>query len=123
MLRIDQNKERPGEDTAVAIGTFDGMHRGHQQSLWRLKQAASRQGLATAVYTFSGIPGAVLGKKTGALFTKSEKQAAFAVQGIDYLWMQKFTRELADMPAEAFVDFLLSFTFSRLCAILATGKR
>ena len=117
MLRIDKNKERPGEDTAVAIGTFDGMHRGHQQILWRLKQAASRQGLATAVYTFSGIPGAVLGKKTGALFTKSEKQAAFAAQGIDYLWMQKFTRELADMPAEAFVDFLLSALRARVIVV------
>lgn len=92
MLRIDQNKERPGEDTAVAIGTFDGMHRGHQQILWRLKQAASRQGLATAVYTFSGIPGAVLGKKTGALFTKSEKQAAFAAQGIDPVHFQRAAR-------------------------------
>ena len=65
MLRIDQNKERPGEDTAVAIGTFDGMHRGHQQILWRLKQAASRQGLATAVYTFSFVCAARTGHRCG----------------------------------------------------------
>ena len=46
--------------SAVTIGAFDGVHRGHQEVLAHLKREAQSLGLQTAVITFEPMPGEFL---------------------------------------------------------------
>ena len=59
-------------DTVVCLGTFDGVHRGHQALIARAAQVGREQGLLPCAYTFDAPPAAVLthqqahGRKGGA---------------------------------------------------------
>ena len=90
---------------AVALGTFDGLHLGHRAILSRLKEEAKTEDLCTMVYTFSNLPQNLFGKDIGNLFSEAEKAEIFAKTGVDFLVMEEFNLEIADMPPEKFVDF------------------
>lgn len=92
------------KDTAVALGTFDGMHLGHKSIIGKMVREA--KGLRTAVYTFLNIPAAFFGEGTEALFTKGEKIRAFADMGVDLLILEDFDQKMAAIPPERFVDRL-----------------
>lgn len=98
------------EPTAVAIGKFDGMHRGHRKLFSCLMKRAEEKGLKTAVFTFHPSPAVFFsGKQEGELTTQEEKRQIFERMGIDYLVECPFGKETADMEPEAYVkDFLLS---------------
>ena len=98
------------ESTAVAIGKFDGMHRGHRKLFSCLLEKAEEKGLKTAVFTFHPSPAVFFsGKQEGELTTQKEKRQIFERMGIDYLVECPFDKKTADMEPEAYVkDFLLS---------------
>ncbi len=92
---------------AIAIGTFDGLHKAHQRVLEVLKQEAARIGGGSMVFTFYGLPSAFFGEEKQALFTKEEKIRAFAETGIDYLHIVEFDKCFAEISKEAFLQYLL----------------
>ncbi|MDE6685797.1 MAG: riboflavin biosynthesis protein RibF [Lachnospiraceae bacterium] len=82
------------EDTAVAIGKFDGIHRGHKALLQEILDA-KKHGLKAVVFTFYPLPTVVFGQgKVGtqpfdrrfqSLSTRAEKRRYLEEAGIDYL--------------------------------------
>ena len=55
-MRIVRHPLAATADTALAIGSFDGVHRGHAALLERLREAARRERLEPAVLTFEPLP-------------------------------------------------------------------
>jgi riboflavin kinase/FMN adenylyltransferase len=95
--------------TVVTVGTFDGVHRGHQDVLARLVSKAERASLPSVVVTFDIHPLEVVRPEAAPqlLTVADEKIEVIAESGIDYLAMLRFTSELAAYPAERFVDEIL----------------
>lgn len=101
-----QPLERP---TVVAVGTFDGVHTGHQLLLAHVsRQARRREALATVV-TFEPYPAQVLSPQTAParLTTLEEKLEFIAKLEIGLCLVVEFTREFAHMPYEMFVRDIL----------------
>jgi len=94
---------------AVAIGMFDGVHRGHQE-LVRRTVAAARTAAGTAtVLTFDPHPAAVLAADAGppTLVSLDRRIALLADAGIEVVVIEPFTSELAGVAAPDFVDQVL----------------
>lgn len=93
--------------SAVAIGKFDGVHRGHQ-SLLRHVLEQKDKGLQAVVFTFDPSPAVLFtGTSLPELTTKREKRKLFAELGIDVLIEFPLTYESAAMPAERFIEQVL----------------
>ena len=92
--------------SAVTIGAFDGVHRGHQEVLAHLKREADKRSLATTVITFEPLPGEFLfpDRAPPRLMTFREKFTALADQGIDNLLCLRFNNRLRTMSPRAFVE-------------------
>lgn len=92
--------------SAVTIGAFDGVHRGHQEVLAHLKREADTRSLATTVITFEPLPGEFLfpDRAPPRLMTFREKFTALADQGIDNLLCLRFNNRLRTMSPRAFVE-------------------
>lgn len=97
------------EPTAIAIGKFDGIHRGHREIFAKLTEAKAL-GLKSAVFTFDPSPATFFsGKVVPELTTKEEKRKMFAKMQMDYLVEYPFTRITADvLPQDYVTDFLLT---------------
>ena len=105
------------EKTAVAIGKFDGFHRGHQKLLNRLKEQKDN-GLASVVFTFVPSPAAFFANEpVKDLTTAEEKRRIFERAGIDYLIEYPFYRETADMEPEDYIKDVLSYRLNAKCVV------
>ncbi|MCS6999267.1 MAG: bifunctional riboflavin kinase/FAD synthetase [Bacteroidota bacterium] len=97
--------------SVVTVGTFDGVHRGHQVIIERLLRYASSTGTRSVVVTFEPHPRIVLQRSSQApislLTTFSEKHALLQRMGIDVLVVIPFTFEFANTTAEEFVRQVL----------------
>ena len=95
------------EPTAITVGTFDGVHLGHQFLLRQLKDLAGERGLRTCVVSFDRSPREFLtGFTTGQLSTSGEKIALLREQGIDYVVPLSFTSQVARVSAKDFTRML-----------------
>ena len=94
--------------SAVAIGKFDGIHRGHQ-SLLRHILEQKEKGLQAVVFTFDPSPAVLFsGTSLPELTTKQEKRKLFEELGIDVLIEFPLTFESAAMEPEAFIEKVLA---------------
>lgn len=100
------DKEHP---TAITIGTFDGVHIGHQKILRRLIKNAELLDLKSTVLTFFPHPRMVLQKDADIklLNTVDEKSKILESLGLDYLIIHPFTKEFSRLSATAFVRDIL----------------
>ncbi|HEX6632722.1 MAG TPA: bifunctional riboflavin kinase/FAD synthetase, partial [Usitatibacter sp.] len=103
-MRIVRHPKPGGPATAVAIGSFDGVHRGHAAILDRLRAEAARRGLAPAVLTFEPLPRELFAPQAAPprLTSLSERLAEIARHGIEIAFVQRFDRRFAALDAEAF---------------------
>ncbi|MGE0809005.1 MAG: bifunctional riboflavin kinase/FAD synthetase [Immundisolibacter sp.] len=95
--------------SVVSIGNFDGVHRGHQAIVARLREHAARLGLPARVVLFEPQPVEFFRPQADEprLMRLREKLAALAGLDVDGVLCLRFDRHLADMPRETFVDRLL----------------
>ena len=98
----------PSRDTVLTIGTFDGVHLGHQQLLHHLKGVAVRNGLLSVVLTFRNHPRLVLNPEVNLHYITALKERVVLLQGqgVDLVIAVDFTRELSLLKAQEFVALL-----------------
>jgi riboflavin kinase/FMN adenylyltransferase len=101
------NDVPPGE-RVVTIGTFDGVHRGHQRLLHQAVQRGDELDLPVLGVTFEPVPAAVLrpDKFQGRISTAEEKLERLAESGLDEIVVVPFTLELSRWTPEAFMTWL-----------------
>lgn len=93
----------PRAERAVALGTFDGVHLGHQAVM----RAAVETGLRSTVVTFSPHPREVLGYEVRLLTTLERKIERIRAVGVDELVVIEFTPQLARLSPHEFVSQVL----------------
>ena len=98
------------EQSAICVGTFDGLHCGHKVVINKTIEQAKKLGLKSLVFTFWPHPHEVIfpDKQVYYLNTFQEKIDLFAELGIDYLILFPFNKEFANKTSKEFIqDFLL----------------
>ncbi|MGQ0767517.1 MAG: bifunctional riboflavin kinase/FAD synthetase [Gemmatimonadota bacterium] len=95
--------------TVVTVGTFDGVHRGHQDVLAHLTERARERNAQSILVTFDPHPLEVVNPAAAPplLTVGDEKLEVLAESRIDYAAVVPFTRELASWDAVRFVDEVL----------------
>ncbi|RYG66804.1 riboflavin biosynthesis protein RibF [bacterium] len=95
------------ESCALTVGTFDGVHRGHQSLIARLKSEADQRGLPCAALTFVDMPYCLFKPEDcpQLLTLAEEKIEAFAHTPLDHLFIIPFTHAIANQSARGFMDF------------------
>ncbi len=102
----------------VTIGSFDGVHLGHQLILKNLVQGAHAAGLPAVVFTFFPHPAVVLGKikQPYYLTTPQERAELMGNLGVDIVITQEFSPTFASITAVEFIGNLKQkLGLSRLC--------
>ena len=109
LIRGLYNLRHPIPASAVTIGNFDGVHRGHQLVISQLKQVAATASLPTVVIIFEPQPIEYFApdKAPKRLARFREKIAYLKAQRIDYLLCLHFDHKLAAQSAEDFVQQIL----------------
>lgn len=100
------------EKTAVALGNFDGIHKGHQVLISRAVETAQKKGIKSAVFTFSEHPRNVIAGSNVVhnIIYEDEKIEILEKMGVDYLFSISF-REIMNLSPRDFVDRILIDTF------------
>ncbi len=94
------------EKSAVTLGKFDGIHRGHQKLIGEVL-AKKEQGLKSVVFTFTQIPGTNVYGKGRTILTREERQNHLEIMGVDYMVECPFVPEIIRMEPEQFVEEVL----------------
>lgn len=117
-MRIHTNTEELHkldiQNPVVSVGTFDGVHRGHQMIVERVKQRAREFSGEAVIITFQPHPRVVLKPDDDffkVLNTHLDKLNRFYQHQIDHLIVLKFDKELAGMTGE---EFIRSYLIERL---------
>ncbi|MDQ2683602.1 MAG: FAD synthetase family protein, partial [Chloroflexota bacterium] len=99
----------------VTIGTFDGVHLGHQALLRGAVKRAAELRVPVLVVTFEPIPASVLRPEQflGRICPVDEKLNAIAHAGPDQILIYEFTREFAQLTAAEFMESITSATHLR----------
>ncbi len=105
------------EPSAVALGKFDGIHRGHRCLLREIKKG-EELGYKSVVFTFDRSPKSLSDPNAKVLLTNREKEQIFAEIGIDYVIECPFTEELRRMEPDAVLKF---FTDRINAKVIVTG--
>ncbi len=109
--------------SAITLGKFDGLHRGHMLLADRLIAECERRRWASAAFTFD-IPPKNLVEDAGLkqLLTREEKAAAFSAKGLDYLFECPFTEEIRSMQPEAFIRWMTEALMAK-CFVIGEDFR
>ena len=98
------------EQYSLAIGFFDGLHKGHQAVIAEAKRKAEELGIRSAVMTFDPHPSHLFGdgdKKVGYITQYPEKARLLDTMGIDTLFIVTFDWALASLSPKQFVDIFM----------------
>ncbi|NWO29538.1 bifunctional riboflavin kinase/FAD synthetase [Capnocytophaga sp. oral taxon 903] len=97
------------QPTVLTIGTFDGVHLGHQKIIERVVTTARQEGLLATIFTFFPHPRMVVQHDKGLklIHTLEEKKQLLQRLGVDLLVVQPFNEAFAQLTAEEFVSTIL----------------
>lgn len=101
------------QPTALTIGVFDGVHRGHQHLMGRVAAGARQLGGQSAVLTFDPHPDLVIHPEHTRLYlsTIDERLELMAALGVELVVVERFDRSIMALSAEQYID--------RICATMA----
>ena len=97
------------QPTVLTIGTFDGVHLGHQKIIERVVATARQEGLLATIFTFFPHPRMVVqhDKSLKLIHTLEEKKQLLQQLGVNLLVVQPFNEAFAQLTAEEFVSTIL----------------
>lgn len=98
------------DNAVAAIGTFDGVHYGHQKIINRLSEIAASTGGETVIVTFFPHPRLIIDPENQDLKminTIAEKAAMLEKLGVDHLIITPFTRDFSNLSAEEYIKDVL----------------
>lgn len=106
------------EEVCLALGMFDGVHRGHKVVLNHALVEAARFSGTTSALTFPKHPAALLrpGKEPPLIMAPQEKAESLFDSAMSSVIMQPFDKELSGIPADLFIPFLKK-RIPMLCSI------
>lgn len=106
----DLFKAKLKNPSIATIGTFDGVHLGHQKILKSLISHSKKQNLSSVLITFDPHPRKVIDPKSKIelINTIEEKIDILKILGLDYLIIQEFTESFSNIDAEKFVEILVN---------------
>lgn len=117
--------DRPVTGATIAIGVFDGLHLGHHAILGRALARARASGGRCVVMSFDPHPDVVLARGEfhipPPLTPIGEKRVRLAALGVDLFHVLPFTRELAALEPEVFVDLHLVRPFAPSGLVVGEG--
>ena len=94
------------QPAVVALGMFDGVHLGHRALITRLLEEAKRLRAVPVVFTFSNHPLEVLGGNVRMISGIRERNMMLRSLGAEEVESVPFTREMAHLSTEQFIDLL-----------------
>lgn len=103
------NEVKLDKRTIVTIGTFDGVHMGHQKVISKILNTAKNENLESIIVTFAQHPRNVLNNNddVAILNTTSEKLDLLQKLGVQNVLLLDFNDELANLTGEEFVEKVL----------------
>ena len=92
----------------LTIGSFDGVHRGHQEIVRNMTAGARAVGSPAVVLTFHPHPAVVLGKRNGPMYltTPEERAELLGKMGVDVVISHPFTLAISRMTAVEFMQIV-----------------
>ena len=96
------------QDAWLTIGSFDGVHLGHQKIIQKITNGAHAAGVPAVVLTFFPHPSAVLRGQKNAFYLPlpEEKAEILTSLGVDYVIIHPFDRQVAAIEPQAFIEML-----------------
>src|SRR5947208_319055 len=110
----------PAAGTAVTIGAYDGVHRGHQFVIGELRRLAAARGLGSVVLTFDRHPAGVVRPESapGLLTDLDQKIEVLATTGVDHTVVLHFDEARSQEEPEDFVrDVLVGALGARVVVV------
>ena len=103
-MRIVRHPGPAQRDTALAIGSFDGVHRGHAAIVSRVVAEARTRGIGAAVLTFEPLPREFFApaEAPARLTTLCERATVLAQLGLDTVFVQRFDARFAGLAPDDF---------------------
>lgn len=96
------------DQTVVALGKFEGLHKGHQQLLDAVDEYKQKFGYTSVMFTFDRPPKLVIkGKRERTIYTKKERCYKLQKTSLDVLIEHPFTKEFSQLTPEQFVKEIL----------------
>ena len=95
--------------SAIAIGNFDGVHKGHQKVFQRTKKFSQKNKIKFGILTFTPLPVMFFNKKIKnyRLVSENQKLKLFEKYGVDFIINIKFNRNFSKIHAETFVEKII----------------
>lgn len=108
-MRRDPFDPAPLPASVVAIGNFDGVHRGHRVVLDALFSASARLRVPSCVYTFDPAPTAIVApeRHQPRIQTLASRIDCLLAAGVDHVVVERFTLEFSRYAADRFVAEVL----------------
>ena len=95
--------------SAIAIGNFDGVHKGHQKVFQKTKKFSKKNKIKFGILTFTPLPVMFFNKKIKnyRLVSENQKLEFFEKYGVDFIINIKFNRNFSKMHAETFMKKII----------------
>ena len=95
--------------SAIAIGNFDGVHKGHQKVFNHAKKFARKNKIKFGVLTFTPLPVMFFNKKLKnyRLISENQKLKIFKRYGVDFLINVKFNKSFSKVSAIKFIENII----------------
>ena len=111
---------RDSRETAITLGKFDGVHRGHQKLIRKVRELKAKHGVRSVVFAFDMIP---LYEKRGlprdGIMSNTERR--HHLEGVtDVLVECPFTEAVSRIPAETFIREILAGVFHAKYVVVGT---
>ena len=122
----DLNNLPQFNNSVVTIGTFDGVHRGHQKLIERITAQAKRIGGESIIVTFNPHPRIVINpedKSLKLLNTIEEKIALLEQYGVDNVVVVPFSRDFSEQSAEEYISNFLVKNFQPKYIVIGYDHR